>query len=1622
MDKEKKDREDGLTALETALDLKENKSDTITYNVSVEDNIYVIDGKSQPTLELFTGNTYIFDFNTSLSASGSIDWTTPPDGPIEYMKGVNGVDECLEKLPLKNTNDFVQFPDIINKHNRLFHRFPPSISFVDRQLYFVSFQKYNSNSEYKILQSKLNTANDIINYSNGTFGVWEKITIVEKENGFYSLKNANNKYIRNLQDFNTNKGGSLDLNVINNDDGTFSLFVVNENKYLTIDGKTIPLGVSETPGDGQKFFMYIADDVSNTHLENVYPNGSNQEKLQTWIRSTDLYITQQGTKASSTSIFSDIDDNSVDQFIENLLTKVSENSINRNFVILLLQQMAALYDVCSYEYRQLSNQTVMDPITGSSENQYQYDTLEEAQQQCNIMDTCTGITKDDAGYHLRSGVPADYAGSTSWQKEKVCKIETTIRDIQNIFDPFSVASYPIVKFSTTPDGPIEYTEGVTTTEIFGKVEVESTFSDLLFNGVKDSLENLPLKSIDNVEIPLPTAYTTNKQIYHRFTSSLSFENREFYFISFKKFKSNSEYKILQVDTFKSGIGHSIGYSNGFFGTWEKITIVEKENGYYTLKNADNLYIDSLKTFDNNAGSLDLNVINNDDGTFSLFVVNENKYLTIDGTTIPLRVSETLGDEQKFFMFFVDDVSNTHLANVYPVGSNQEKLQTWIRSTDLYVKNQGTEASEIERFSDIDDNSVEQFIENLFTAVSENTIDKNLTILLLQQMADLEVYTEKIESTMQDTYNISETEKTEIQTRYANDPDSFTKVLVDGISQVRTEIKVDLTTPTTLHYYSEQQSGMGGRLNIHALLQKANQTDLDLKENKSETISYTVSVEDNKYLIDGESQATLDLFNKNIYIFDFDTSSSKSASDSIVKFSTTPDGPIEYTEGVTTTETSGKVAVEVFSDLLSDGVRAILLSKIPLRQNYPPNPEGYNYAKSIPTTLRSEFMQPYRKLTNRLISSIEYLNREVFIVPWKHWYERRNKQIRYILRSMPPQTRGRIVYSNTFGTQERFTFVQKKNGHITLKNSDGKYMTNLEYFDSDEEGSLNLLIPDQEENSLFFLQLADDPKRNDIVIDGETLPLRTVRENELDFTTRKELSSFFLLFADNVSNSYESEYYPDGSNRKILQTWIRSTDLYSRNQAVRGTDALYTDDMQREYSIIQIPKLDTNSLEEFVDALFTAVSENTIDRTLAILLLRQMADLGFYREEIENRMRFTHNISETEKTEIQTRYANDPDNFTKFLVDGISRVKTEIKIGPTTPTTLYYYSGQQEGMGGRLNIHTLSQKANQTDVTTELDKKANQTDVTTEFDKKADKTDVNTQLALKANNTDMIKALNLKINKSDFPNISNSSKSVTINTRLNLYADAVIGTSAGSPATIYMSGGSSGDANYQYTMIQSRQWGNADQSELLLYKGNDRSPYKNMDRIRLKAGHVVIDPENSTNPASGNIKFTFDRSGLYLGNLSSPGMQFKTDGSHDRFQIFRYEGGRNSKNNYFYYNRNNRYGTTSDRRLKENIEDLEEEDMEFLMKIRPRKYKLKGEESACCNYGMIAQEIVDIIETDPQKVIINHYDEYIADPDTEEMLGISYDSFIPLLIKKVQMQDTKIKTLEKEIEEIKAKLA
>jgi hypothetical protein len=180
-----------------------------------------------------------------------------------------------------------------------------------------------------------------------------------------------------------------------------------------------------------------------------------------------------------------------------------------------------------------------------------------------------------------------------------------------------------------------------------------------------------------------------------------------------------------------------------------------------------------------------------------------------------------------------------------------------------------------------------------------------------------------------------------------------------------------------------------------------------------------------------------------------------------------------------------------------------------------------------------------------------------------------------------------------------------------------------------------------------------------------------------------------------------------------------------------------------------------------------------------------------------------------------------------------------------------------------------------------------------------------------------------------------------------------------------------------------------------------------------------------------------RNGLYLyagtgapenRTDNHPGFSYYSDGHFDRFRIRQdCDGG----GGYFFYNSENNFGKSSDARLKENIEDLTQEDVDFLLSIKPRKYKLKHRDLNCCQYGVIAQEVMEVCNPDsmPQKTIVNNFDAYSENPDTEELLGISYDNFIPLLIKltqqqqeKIQQQEDKINKLEADIESIKSTLS
>ena len=143
------------------------------------------------------------------------------------------------------------------------------------------------------------------------------------------------------------------------------------------------------------------------------------------------------------------------------------------------------------------------------------------------------------------------------------------------------------------------------------------------------------------------------------------------------------------------------------------------------------------------------------------------------------------------------------------------------------------------------------------------------------------------------------------------------------------------------------------------------------------------------------------------------------------------------------------------------------------------------------------------------------------------------------------------------------------------------------------------------------------------------------------------------------------------------------------------------------------------------------------------------------------------------------------------------------------------------------------------------------------------------------------------------------------------------------------------------------------------------------------------------------------------NGTGNGFQVKTDGSNDRVVIHQIEDGGGG---YWYWNRSFNNGKISDIRMKENINDIEQEDLDFLMNIRPRKYKLVDSPEDCCQYGVVAQEILPHILNDSQKNIIHNYDEYVNGDETK-MLGVSYISFVPLLIKHNQQQQASIEELQ-----------
>jgi hypothetical protein len=93
------------------------------------------------------------------------------------------------------------------------------------------------------------------------------------------------------------------------------------------------------------------------------------------------------------------------------------------------------------------------------------------------------------------------------------------------------------------------------------------------------------------------------------------------------------------------------------------------------------------------------------------------------------------------------------------------------------------------------------------------------------------------------------------------------------------------------------------------------------------------------------------------------------------------------------------------------------------------------------------------------------------------------------------------------------------------------------------------------------------------------------------------------------------------------------------------------------------------------------------------------------------------------------------------------------------------------------------------------------------------------------------------------------------------SELYVGPDSGS-SKIFLGGGAAGDPGYNHSVIESRNYSSTENTELLLFKGNDVGSPDTADRIRLRAGAIVFDtyPGASVDRAAENIRMVINGSG------------------------------------------------------------------------------------------------------------------------------------------------------------------
>ena len=100
-------------------------------------------------------------------------------------------------------------------------------------------------------------------------------------------------------------------------------------------------------------------------------------------------------------------------------------------------------------------------------------------------------------------------------------------------------------------------------------------------------------------------------------------------------------------------------------------------------------------------------------------------------------------------------------------------------------------------------------------------------------------------------------------------------------------------------------------------------------------------------------------------------------------------------------------------------------------------------------------------------------------------------------------------------------------------------------------------------------------------------------------------------------------------------------------------------------------------------------------------------------------------------------------------------------------------------------------------------------------------------------------------------------------------------------------------------------------------------------------------------------------------------------------------------------------TPSDKILKENIEQITNNECDRILELHPKKYNFINDSSKKVHYGLIAQ---DVEEQYP--LLVNETD-CISEEDTETTIKtVNYMELIPIMIRKMQHMQNEINDLRK----------